>query len=59
MVLDAFMGSGTTAVACINTNRNFVGFELDEVFHEVAENRVKEARVASSANTSMSYVIVG
>jgi DNA modification methylase len=40
MVLDMFMGSGTTAVACKNTNRNFIGCELDEEFFNVAVARV-------------------
>jgi len=39
-VLDPFMGSGTTGVACKNTNRDFVGIELDEGYFKVAENRV-------------------
>lgn len=43
-VLDATMGSGSTGVACVNTNRNFVGFELDEKFFNVAERRIAEAR---------------
>ena len=40
VVLDVFMGSGTTAVACINTDRNFIGFELDETYHTVANERI-------------------
>ena len=40
LVLDPFMGSGSTGVACINTNRNFVGFELDEKYFEIAKNRL-------------------
>ena len=39
-ILDNCMGSGTTAVACINTNRNFIGFELDENYHTVANERL-------------------
>ena len=39
-VLDNCMGSGTTAIACINTNRNFIGFELDETYHTVANERI-------------------
>jgi|TARA_R110000787_G_scaffold109808_1_gene218390 site-specific DNA-methyltransferase (adenine-specific) len=39
-VLDMFMGSGTTAIACKNTNRNFIGCELDEEFFNVAVARV-------------------
>ena len=42
MVLDAFMGSGTTAVACIKNGRRYLGFENNEVYHEVAQNRIKE-----------------
>lgn len=40
-ILDCFMGSGTTAVACLNTNRNYIGFELDKEYHELATQRVK------------------
>jgi site-specific DNA-methyltransferase (adenine-specific) len=42
-VLDTFMGSGTTAVACIKTGRNFIGFELDEKYHATAQKRIEEA----------------
>ena len=37
------MGSGTTGVACVNTNRKFIGIEKDEKYFEIAENRIKEA----------------
>lgn len=43
VVLDTFMGSGTTAVACIKTGRNYIGFEIDEGYHAIAEQRVAEA----------------
>ena len=42
LVLDNCIGSGTTAVACINTSRNFIGIELDEKYFEIAKKRVKE-----------------
>lgn len=41
IVLDTFMGSGTTAVACKELNRNFIGFELDKKYYEIACNRLK------------------
>ncbi len=41
-VLDNCMGSGTTGVACINTNRNFIGFELDKEYYEIAKNRINK-----------------
>lgn len=41
-VLDAFMGSGTTAAACIRTGRNFIGFELDERYHAIAQQRIAD-----------------
>jgi len=40
-VLDFTMGSGTTGVACINTNRNFIGIELDKGYYEVAVKRIE------------------
>ena len=39
-VLDFTMGSGTTAIACINLNRNFIGIELDKKYFEIAQNRI-------------------
>jgi len=42
VVCDPFMGSGTTGVACINTNRNFIGIEKDEKYFNIAEKRIKE-----------------
>ena len=41
LVLDNCMGSGSTGVACINTNRNFIGMELDENYFAIAENRIE------------------
>ena len=42
IVLDPFMGIGSTGVACINTNRNFIGIELDEKYFEIAKKRIEE-----------------
>jgi DNA modification methylase len=39
--LDPFMGSGTTAVACIKTNRKYIGFEIDPDYYEVAQERIR------------------
>ena len=39
-VLDCFIGSGTTAIACLNTNRNYIGFELDKTYFDIANERV-------------------
>ena len=41
-VLDNCIGSGTTAIACMNTNRNYIGFELDEDYHKLSEKRISE-----------------
>lgn len=41
-VLDNCMGSGTTAVACLNTNRNYIGFELDENYYKVSLERIEK-----------------
>ena len=43
LVLDFTMGSGSTGVACLNTNRKFIGIELDENYFNIAKNRIEEA----------------
>lgn len=40
VVLDNCIGSGTTAIACINTNRNYIGFEIDEEYYRKAIDRI-------------------
>ena len=42
IVLDNCIGSGTTAIACINTNRNYIGFELNKEYYEIAKNRINK-----------------
>ena len=41
-VLDPFMGIGSTGIACVNTNRNFIGIELDKEYFEIAKERINE-----------------
>lgn len=43
-VLDCFMGSGSTGVACVETGRNFIGIELDPGYYETACARIQEAQ---------------
>ena len=43
-VLDFCMGSGSTGVACVNTNRNFIGIELDKNYFNIAEERINNAQ---------------
>lgn len=43
-VLDFTMGSGTTGVACVNLNRNFIGIELDEGYFNIAHERIQKAQ---------------
>lgn len=43
-VLDFCMGSGTTGVACVNLNRDFIGIERDEEYFTIAEQRIKDSQ---------------
>ena len=45
VVLDPFMGLGTTGVACLNTNRSFIGMELDENYFNIAKDRIENHEV--------------
>lgn len=43
LVLDNCMGSGSTGIACINTDRNFIGYELDNEYFDIAKKRIERA----------------
>jgi DNA modification methylase len=43
-ILDPFMGSGTTGVACVKLNRNFIGFEINPTYFNIAQRRIAEAQ---------------
>lgn len=43
-ILDPFMGSGTTGVACVQTGRNFIGIEIDPMYFAIAQRRIAEAQ---------------
>ena len=42
LVFDGFLGSATTVIACINTGRNYIGFELDKQYYDIANKRINE-----------------
>lgn len=45
VILDPFMGSGTTGAACRMHNRDFIGIELDKHFYEIAESRINGTEI--------------
>jgi site-specific DNA-methyltransferase (adenine-specific) len=52
-VLDNCMGSGSTGVACINTNRNFIGIEKEENYFQIAQKRIEEAQKEKEKNIAI------
>ena len=44
-ILDPFMGSGTTGVACVQTGRNFIGMEIDPGYFAIAKRRIEIAQM--------------
>lgn len=44
LILDVFMGSGSTAVSCIKNKRNFIGFEIDEIYFDIANKRIQKVK---------------
>ncbi len=49
-ILDPFMGSGTTGVACVQTGRNFIGCEIDPGYFAIAEKRIADAQLQTRMN---------
>ena len=47
-ILDCFMGSGTTGIACIRTGRNFIGIELDDGYFQTAKERIENCNKKDS-----------
>lgn len=45
VIFDGFMGSGSTGVACVNTNRRFIGIEKDDKYFEIATNRINNFKL--------------
>ena len=45
LILDPFMGVASTAIACENLNRNFIGIEIDQTFYDASIKRIKEHSV--------------
>lgn len=48
VILDPFMGSGTTGVACMNLGRKFIGIEIESKYFEIACERIENAQRQSS-----------
>lgn len=48
VILDPFLGSGSTGITCINTNRNFIGMEVNEEYFNKAKNRIEKAKKSTS-----------
>lgn len=44
VVLDPFIGAGSTAIACVNLNRNYIGIDIDKKYIKISEQRIKEAQ---------------
>jgi len=49
VVLDPFMGAGSTGIACLKLNRKFIGIEIDENYFDIAQNRIMETKIKGCA----------
>lgn len=55
IVLDPFMGSGTTGVACVRTGRRFIGIEIDPTYYAIAQRRIADAQLQPSLFPSSNH----
>ena len=46
LIFDGFIGSGTTAIACLETGRHYIGYELDPEYYKIAQNRILDYELA-------------
>lgn len=53
IVLDGFMGSGTTAIACLKSDRHYIGFEIDPDYYSIAEDRILDYELGISAESTI------
>ena len=44
VILDPFMGSGTTAIACLKENRRYIGFEINEEYYDISQKRIENEK---------------
>lgn len=56
LILDTCMGSGTTAIAAIDTNRNYIGFELNNTYYEIAKNRINQHIIDNNLQDKYSLI---
>ena len=59
VILDPTMGSGSTGVAAVKTDRKFIGIELDEDYFNIAKKRIDEAIKKKNEKTLFDYGIYG
>jgi site-specific DNA-methyltransferase (adenine-specific) len=59
LVLDPYMGSGTTGVACVRTGRRFIGIEIDPTYFRIAERRIAEAQLQPSLLPNPGFHLTG
>lgn len=57
-VLDNCMGSGTTGVACVNTNRKFIGIEMDSKYFEIAKKRIEDTEIIKNQGDHLESLFV-
>ena len=53
VVLDFTMGSGSTAIACLNTNRSFIGMEIEQNYFDISYKRINEYILENNINTTL------
>ena len=56
VIVDPFMGSGTTGIACKNLNRDFIGIEIDTEYYQIAKKRIEESNNKESINETSTNI---